>query len=101
MIRPLPAGAVGQLDVQWRYSAGKMDCVITNRSGWRVEELQMEVRVWANRRVVRSHGCPIVATIPPGGVASVELPLQLQIQPRQSFECRVLAAQGFAPSRAW
>jgi hypothetical protein len=94
-IRPLPATAVGQLSVQWRYSGGRIDCIITNRSAWQVEDLQMEVIVWANRRTVRSHRCPVASIIPAGEVATIELPLDLELEPRQSIDCRVVSATGF------
>jgi hypothetical protein len=94
-IHPLPATAVAQLAVQWRYSGRKLECVVTNHSTWQVEDLQMEVVVWANRRTVETFRTSIVAIIPSGEVGTLEVPLDLALQPRQAFDCRVLSARGF------
>ena len=94
-LRSLPAAALGQLPVSWRISGRRLECIVSNQSPWQVEELNVQVIVVANRRVVQTRTFPFKAAIAAGRTTTFALPLQLDSDTRQSVHCQVISAMGF------
>ena len=96
-VRLLPAAAVQQIPVSWRVSGRRVECIISNQSPWQLEELQVQAIVVANRRVVQTRSYPFTTRIAVGGTTTLELPIDLDPQARQSVHCQVVSARGVAP----
>jgi len=99
--QPAPPQILRQLPVRWRQSGRRIDCTISNESDWHVEEVGVQVTLWADQRPLRNETCRLPARMAPGGKVTLDLPVLVQFPtpPGQTWECRVVTAWGVDPAR--
>jgi hypothetical protein len=94
---PLPDDALRALRARGQRLPDGLECVVVNKSPWRVREVCVEARVWQDQHTTRTIVYRVACDLRPGRTGTLDVPLPLDAAFEQRTELQVTSALGESP----
>ena len=94
---PLPDDALRALKARGRRLPYGLECVVVNKSQWRIREVCVEARTWQDPHTTRTVVYRVSCDLRPARSGAAAVPLPLDVRPEQRTELQVVSALGDSP----